>query len=399
MGWGIEFKLKGIGNMFRARRFLINTLMVFIFGVSASTQVLAGFETKATHAVLMDAQSGTVLFEKQGEVLMSPASMSKLMTLTMLFEAIKDGRVALTDTFLISENAWRKGGAASGSSTMFAKVNSRIPVESLIRGIIVQSGNDACIAVAEALAGTEKAFAEEMTIRARELGMTRATFANSTGWPDPSQKMTASELAILARHIIVNLPKFYAYFDERRFTWNGIKQSNRNPLLYLNIGVDGLKTGHTEESGYGLVASGVSKGRRLILVINGTTSNRARSEESQRLLEWGYREFRSYKLYSAGDVIDNADVFQGVYDKVPLVLAQDVSLLMTRANKRSLVAKAEWDGPLVAPVKAGQRVGVLKISAPDMRTVRIPLLAGADVDQLGIFGRLMDAAKSMILGE
>lgn len=385
--------------MVRARRLLINTLVVLFFGVTASTQAFAGFETKATHAVLMDAQTGTVLFEKKGEVLMSPASMSKLMTLTMLFEAIKDGRVALTDSFLISENAWRKGGAASGSSTMFAKVHSRIPVESIIRGIIVQSGNDACIAVAEALAGSEKAFAEEMTIRARELGMHKATFANSTGWPDPKQKMTASELAILARHIIVNLPEFYAYFDERSFSWNGIKQSNRNPLLYLNIGVDGLKTGHTVDSGYGLVASGVNKDRRLILVINGTKSNRARSEESQRLLEWGYREFRTYKLFSAGDVIENADVFQGVYDKVPLVLAQDVSLLMTRANKRNLVTKAEWDGPLAAPVKAGQRVGVLSISAAGMRTVRIPLLAGADVDQLGIFGRLMEAAKSMIFDE
>ncbi|MDF1687945.1 MAG: D-alanyl-D-alanine carboxypeptidase (penicillin-binding protein 5/6) [Parvibaculaceae bacterium] len=382
-----------------ARRLFLRTLVVLFFGVSVSTQAIAGFETKATHAVLMDAETGAVLFEKKGEVLMSPASMSKLMTLTMLFEAVKEGRVALTDTFLISENAWRKGGAASGSSTMFAKVNSRIPVESLIRGIIVQSGNDACIAVAEALAGSEKAFAEEMTIRARELGMSKATFANSTGWPDPKQKMTASELAILARHIIINLPEFYPYFDERRFTWNGIKQSNRNPLLYLNVGVDGLKTGHTEESGYGLVASGVNKDRRLIMVINGTDSNRARSEESQRLIEWGYREFRSYKLFSAGDVIDNADVFQGVYDKVPLVVAHDVSVLMTRANKRNLVTKAEWDGPLNAPIKTGQRVGVLNLSAPDMRTVRIPLLAGADVEQLGIFGRLMNSAKSMILGE
>lgn len=382
-----------------ARRLFLSTLVVLFFGVSASTQAIAAFETKATHAVLMDAETGAVLFEKKGEVLMSPASMSKLMTLTMLFEAIKEGRVALTDTFLISENAWRKGGAASGSSTMFAKVNSRIPVESLIRGIIVQSGNDACIAVAEALAGSEKAFAEEMTIRARELGMSKATFANSTGWPDPKQKMTASELAILARHIIINLPEFYPYFDERRFTWNGIKQSNRNPLLYLNVGVDGLKTGHTEESGYGLVASGVNKDRRLIMVINGTDSNRARSEESQRLIEWGYREFRNYKLFSAGDVIDNADVFQGVYDKVPLVVARDVSVLMTRANKRDLVTKAEWDGPLNAPIKTGQRVGVLTLIAPDMRTVRIPLLAGADVEQLGIFGRLMNSAKSMILGE
>lgn len=382
-----------------ARRLFLRTLVVLFFGVSVSTQAIAAFETKATHAVLMDAETGAILFEKKGEVLMSPASMSKLMTLTMLFEAVKEGRVALTDTFLISENAWRKGGAASGSSTMFAKVNSRIPVESLIRGIIVQSGNDACIAVAEALAGSEKAFAEEMTIRARELGMSKATFANSTGWPDPKQKMTASELAILARHIIINLPEFYPYFDERRFTWNGIKQSNRNPLLYLNVGVDGLKTGHTEESGYGLVASGVNKDRRLIMVINGTDSNRARSEESQRLIEWGYREFRSYKLFSAGDVIDNADVFQGVYDKVPLVVAHDVSVLMTRANKRNLVTKAEWDGPLNAPIKTGQRVGVLNLIAPDMRTVRIPLLAGADVEQLGIFGRLMNSAKSMILGE
>lgn len=357
------------------------------------------FETNATHAVLMDGETGTILFEKRGDELMSPASMTKLMTMTLVFEALKDNALTLDEEFLISENAWRRGGSASGSSTMFAEVNSRVSIENLIRGVIVQSGNDACIALAEGMSGSEEAFAEEMTRRARDLGLAQAEFRNSTGWPDPEHKMTAIELAQLARHLIYDLGDYYPYFAEERFTWNGITQSNRNPLLYFNMNVDGLKTGHTEESGYGLVASGERDGRRLIMVVNGLTSERERSDESQRLMQWGFREFRNYDLYAAGDVIENAEVWQGVYDLVPLVVAEDVSLIMTRAARRDMEVKANWEGPIPAPITAGQQVGTLSIEAPDMPTRSFPLYAGANVERVGLFGRAVSAITQMIAGE
>lgn len=378
--------------------FLAFTVAAFAMAAGA-TGAYASFETKAEYAVLMDGETGAILYEKKGDELMSPASMSKLMTMTMLFEALEEDRISLDDEFTISENAWRKGGAASGSSTMFAKVHSRIPVKDLIQGVIVQSGNDACIAIAEGLKGSEAAFAEAMTDRARELGMEKATFANSTGWPDPEQKMTARELAILARHMIYDLSEYYPYFAETEFTWNGITQHNRNPLLYLGMGVDGLKTGHTEDSGYGLVASAERGDRRLIMVVNGLGSERERSEESQKLMEWGFREFKEYDLYAAGSVVENADVWQGVYDKVPLVVTEDVTIIMTRDARKDMKVTAEWNGPLQAPITAGEQAGTLVVTAPDMPTRRIPLVAGADVEQQGLFGRAIASLKQMIMGQ
>ncbi|MDF1846213.1 MAG: D-alanyl-D-alanine carboxypeptidase [Parvibaculaceae bacterium] len=372
--------------------------LLFVAG-SFSAASASGFETKATFAVLMDGETGDILYEKEGDVLMAPASMTKLMTMTLLFEALKEGRLSLTDTMTVSENAWRRGGAASGSSTMFAEVNSRIPVEDLIRGVIVQSGNDACIAIAEGMSGSEEAFAEEMTRRGRELGLAQAEFRNSTGWPHPEHKMTARELAQLARHLIYDLSDYYPYYNEREFTWNGITQSNRNPLLYMNLNADGLKTGHTEASGYGLVASGEQNGRRLILVVNGLSSERERSEESEKLLRWGFREFKTYDLYAAGDVVENAEVWQGVYDLVPLVVAEDVSLTLTRAARRDMKVSANWDGPIAAPIKAGQEVGTLTIEAPNAPTRQFPIYAGANVDQIGLFGRAMSSVLQMVTGE
>jgi len=359
----------------------------------------AAFETKASHAVLVDGETGAVLFEKDGDVLMAPASMTKLMTMTLLFEALKEGRLTLTDTFKISENAWRRGGAASGSSTMFAEVNSRISIENLIRGVIIQSGNDACIAIAEGLSGSEEAFAEEMTRRGRELGLKQATFRNSTGWPDPDHRMTAIDLATLARHHIYDLGDYYHYYSEPEFTWNGITQTNRNPLLYFNMGVDGLKTGHTEESGYGLVASAERNGRRLILVTNGLSSERERAEESERLLQWGFREFESYELFVAGEVVENAEVWQGTYDLVPLVVAEEVKLILTRAARRDMTVTVNFDGPVPAPIRAGQEIGTLVISAPDTPTNTFPVYAGANVDQIGLFGRAVSSLLQMIEGE
>lgn len=372
--------------------------LALILVVGLAAQPAFAFDTSAQFGVLIDADTGAVLWEKDGDTQMHPASMSKLMTLSMLFDALKSGTVKLTDEFPISEHAWRAGGAASGSSTMFAKLGSSIPVNTLIQGIIVQSGNDACIAVAEALKGSEGEFADAMTTRAKELGLTDSHFANATGWPDPDQMMTAHDLARLARHIIKDFPQYYHYFSEKEFTWNGITQHNRNPALFLDPSVDGLKTGHTEASGYGLVVSAKRGDERLILVLNGMPSEKARAEEGVRVLDWGFRAFKTYKLYAAGAVIENAPVWQGTYAQVPLVTTTDVSLIMTPDQRKAMKVAVKYDQPVPAPIKAGQRIGTLTITVPDKSAQEIPLVAGADVEQLGIFGRGMGALRHMIFG-
>ncbi len=329
---------------------------------------------------------------------MPPASMSKLMTVYMVFERLKEGSLSLDDSFSVSENAWRKGGAKSGSSTMFLEPGSRARVEDLIRGIIVQSGNDACIVLAEGLASSEQAFAEEMTLRARKLGMDTSVFRNATGWPDPDHHMTARELAILARHTIRDFPEYYHYYSEKRFTYNGIRQGNRNPLLYRDIGADGLKTGHTEVSGYGLTASVVRGERRLILVVNGLPSIKDRSRESERLIEWGFREFNNYKLFNAAEAVAEADVWLGEEKAVPLVIDKDLVITLPRKARRNMKVVASYDGPLSAPIAKGDAVAKLVVSAPDMEDIEVPLVAGTDVGQLGLFGRLGAALKYLLWG-
>lgn len=371
---------------------------VVALAVFAFAKPVMAFDTTAQYGVLVDAATGAVLWEKDGDTPMHPASMSKLMTLSMLFDALKSGTVKLTDEFPISEHAWRAGGTTSGSSTMFAQVGSRIPVETLIQGVIVQSGNDACIAIAEALKGSEPEFAAAMTERGKELGLTNSTFANSTGWPDPNQMMTAHDLARLARHIIYDFPEYYHYFSEKEFTWNGIHQENRNPALYLDPTVDGLKTGHTEASGYGLVVSAKRGDERLILVLNGMPTNKARAEESVRVLDWGFRSFKKYELFKAGAAVDNAPVWQGTYSQVPLVATSDVSLIMTPDQRKGMKVSVDYSAPVKAPIAAGQRLGTLRIEAPDKPVQEIPLVAGADVERLGIFGRAASALRHMIFG-
>ncbi|ABS64716.1 Serine-type D-Ala-D-Ala carboxypeptidase [Parvibaculum lavamentivorans DS-1] len=356
------------------------------------------FETAAEYAVLMDYESGSILWGKNADEQMHPASMSKLMTLDMLFGAIRDGSVSLDDEFKVSENAWRKGGAASGSSTMFADLNTVVPVHAILRGIIVQSGNDACIATAEALSGSESAFAEALTERGKAIGLTNSNFTNSTGWPDEDHLMTAHDLAVLARHIIMEFPEFYPIFKETDFTWNGIKQGNRNPALYLDPSVDGLKTGHTEASGYGLVASAKRGDQRLILVLNGLPSERARADESVRLLDWGFRSFKHYKLFTAGTPVENAPVWQGTYGEVPLVSQTDIDVILSTEQRRNMKVSVLYDTPVAAPVAAGQRIGTIRIEAPDMPVREFPLVAGGAVERQGIFGRAMGALKHMILG-
>lgn len=358
----------------------------------------AAIETLAREALLMDITTGAILLDKNADDPMPPASMSKLMTLFMVFERLKEGSLSLEDSFPVSENAWRKGGAKSGSSTMFLEPGSRVKVEDLIRGIIVQSGNDACIVLAEGLASSEKAFAEEMTQRARMLGMKTSTFHNATGWPDPDHYMTARELAILAKHTIQDFPEYYHYYSEKRFTYNGIRQGNRNPLLYRDIGADGLKTGHTEVSGYGLTASAVRGDRRLILVVNGLPSVKDRSRESERLIEWGFREFDNYKLFSANDAVVDADVWLGEEQMVPLVIDKDLVITMPRKARRDMKVAVTYEGPLPAPIAKGQVLAKLVVSAPDMNNIEVPLVAGRDVGQLGLIGRLGAALKYLLWG-
>jgi len=329
---------------------------------------------------------------------MPPASMSKMMTVYMLFEQLRDGQVSLDDEFTVSENAWRKGGAASGGSTMFLEPNSKVRVEDLIRGIIIQSGNDACIVVAEALAGTEDAFAEAMTQRGREIGLTNTTFRNSTGLPHPEHRTTACDLAALARRSIEDFPEMYRYYAETVFTYNGIRQTNRNPLLYKDLGADGLKTGHTEEAGYGLTASVRRGDRRLVLVVGGLESVRARSQETERLISWGFREFGNYALFKAGETVEEATVWLGREGAVPLVVENELVLTLQRDARREMTVSVVYHGPIPAPIRKGDRIAFLRIEAPGMEAKEIPLVAGADVQRLGFVGRLGAALRHIVLG-
>ena len=364
------------------------------------TQAAAAIEieTDAREAILIDSATNAVLLSKNADVPMPPASMSKLMTAYLLFESLKEGRVSLDDKFRVSENAWQKGGARSGSSTMFLPPNSEARVEDLIRGIIVQSGNDACIVVAENLAGSEEAFARRMTEKARALGMRNSNFANATGWPDPDQRMSAYDLAILAGSVLRDFPEYFHYYDEREFTYNGIRQSNRNPLLYNYPGADGFKTGHTEEAGYGLTATAERDGRRLILVINGLESNKARATESAKLLDWGFREFDNYALFKAGDTVEVAPVWLGVTPTVEMKITRDVVITMSRKARRNMKVTVKYASPIPAPIPAGQQIGTVSITAPDFDTIVVPLTAAADNNQLGMFGRLGAALEFILWG-
>jgi D-alanyl-D-alanine carboxypeptidase (penicillin-binding protein 5/6) len=353
----------------------------------------AAIETTAREAFIIDVATGRVLLDKNADASMPPASMSKIMTTYMVFERLKDGRISLDDELPVSEKAWRKGG-----SKMFVEVGKTVRVEDLLRGVIVQSGNDACIVLAEGLGGTEEGFAAEMTRKAREIGLTGSSFANATGWPDPNQRMTARDLATLALRIIVDFPDFYAYYSEKEFTYAGIRQSNRNPLLYKSLGADGLKTGHTEEAGYGLTASAVQDDRRVILVLNGLGSQKARSEESARLIGWAFREFGNYTLFEAGETVEEAGVWLGAEPTVPLIAEQDLTVTLSRRARLDMKVTVVYDGPIPAPLEVGQQIAKLVVTAPGEETVEVPLVAGAAVERLGFFGRITAAVKHLIFG-
>ncbi|WP_226886433.1 D-alanyl-D-alanine carboxypeptidase family protein [Nisaea nitritireducens] len=350
-------------------------------------------ETNAREAILVDYDTGTILYQKDADKPMPPASMTKIMTVFMAFERLKDGRLSMDDTIAISEKAWRKGG-----SKMFVKVNTRVAVHDILHGIIVQSGNDAAIALAEALGGTEEAFAAEMTRRAHEIGLTNSTFRNATGWPDPEHRTTAHDLARLAIETIRRFPEYYPIYSETKFTYNKIKQGNRNPLLYKNMGADGLKTGHTEAAGYGLTASAVRNGRRLVLVVNGLDSVTARSRQGEALLDWGFREFENYHLFEKGAVVADADVWLGNAKTVPLVTDSNVLLTLRRTARQKMKVSVVYKGPIPAPIAAGTQLATLRVSAPDMDDVSIPLYAGSDVDELGVFGKVGAAVEYLVWG-
>ncbi|HSM39580.1 MAG TPA: D-alanyl-D-alanine carboxypeptidase family protein [Afifellaceae bacterium] len=356
------------------------------------------FDSRAPFAILVDADSGTVLYEKDADKLMSPASMAKLMLVEYVFHALKDGRLSMTDEFVISENAWRKGGASSGGSTMFAKLGSSVTLGDLLHGIIIQSGNDACIAIAEGLAGSEIAFSDLLNARAKEIGMKNSTFRNSTGLPDPDQKVTARDLAVLARDIILNYPEYYPIFAQPDFEWNGIKQRNRNPLLTVGIGADGLKTGYTEESGYGLVGSAVSNTQRLIVVINGMESSRARAEEARKLLEWGFRTFRQVTLFEADEVVAEGKVFGGTKGRVELKAKGPVRVLVSRSDSEALKGRAVYTGPIEAPIEPGTEVGALKIYQDERLIQETPLYTAETIGKGELHERALDALGELLLG-
>ena len=380
---------------FRRSAFVLcAVLAAFLLDVAPTKAI----ETLARQVVLMDAETGTILFDKDADVPMPPASMSKLMTVFMVFERLRDGRLSLDDTFRISENAWRKGGAKSGSSTMFLVPGKRARIEDLIRGIIVQSGNDACIVIAEGISGSEEAFAGEMTERAKQLGLTSSTFKNSTGWPHPEHRMSPKDLALLAKHTIEQFPEYYHYYSERSFVYNGIKQDNRNPLIYKEMGADGLKTGYTQESGYGLTGSATRGDRRLILVVNGLSSKKERAREPERLLEWGFREFGNYALLGAGEVVEEAQVWLGKKATVQLIIENELKLTLHKKSRREMKVAVNYQGPIPAPVKKGDVLATLSISVPGEKTIDIPLVAAVDVEQLGLMGRLVAAFKHILWG-
>lgn len=356
------------------------------------------FETKAKFAILMDEASGTVIFQKDADLPMEPASMAKLMTVAVVFHEVRDGRIKFTDEFFVSEHAWRTGGARSGGSTMFAELNSKIPVEDLVRSVIIQSGNDAAIILAEGIAGSEGSFANLMNELGRDMGLENSHFTNPTGLPDPDMHMTARDLAEVARYLISEFPEYYHYFSEPEMEWNKIKQPNRNSLVEMGIGVDGLKTGHTEAAGYGSVISTAEGGRRLIAVVHGLKSMAERTEEGRKLITWGARAFERVSAYPAGAVIAYANVYGGESGSVGLVGNGEIALYLPRGSRRCLAATVTYTGPLEPPVAAGAKVAELKVFCDDQLVQTAPLFAAESVERGDIVRRASDALKQLALG-
>jgi D-alanyl-D-alanine carboxypeptidase (penicillin-binding protein 5/6) len=351
----------------------------------------------APHAILIDAENGGVLYERDPDKLIFPASLAKLMTAEYVFHELKLGHIKLSDEYTVSENAWRKGGAPSHGSTMFAAIHSKISVDDLLHGMIVQSGNDACIVLAEALAVNEAEFGVKLTQRAREIGLAKSVFTNSNGLPDPNEHVTTRELAMLARHIILEYPELYKIFGQPEFTWNKIRQQNRNPLLGSVNGADGLKTGFTKEAGYGLVGSALQNGLRLIVVVNGAKDAKERADEAKKLLEWGFRSFEQRHLFAEGQIIGSAKLFGGASGSVPLQADGAVKMLVPKSGGEKVIARIAYRGPVPAPVTQGQRIGLLKVWRDDKLVLQVPLKAAAGVARGNISQRALDAVTETVI--
>lgn len=378
----------------KTSKFLLAASISFI----ALTNSVYAFETKAKNAILMDFETGTYLFTKNHQEMIAPASMSKLMTIYVLLTKIKEGDVSLDENFTVSEKAWKKGGAASGGSTMFLKIGQEVKVEDLIKGILIQSGNDACIVVAENVAGSEEEFAAMMNETAEKIGLKNAHFENSTGLPHPDHKISAEDLAILARHIIKDFPQFYPIFKQKEFTYNGIKQGNRNPLLYSLSGADGLKTGHTDEAGFCLTASAKRGNRRLIEVVAGLSSNKERSEESESLMTWGFSNYENYKFFNKNQILAEVPVWYGTIPSVNAVVQDDVVKTLKKSAKSKYHAKVLYDTPVKAPIFKGDKLGEILIMQGDTIKDKVPLVAANDVAKMGFLNRFVANLKYFIFG-
>lgn len=375
---------------------LLSSVVLSAFVLNAGTA--SAIETKARNAILVDYDTGMYLYAKDADKMVPPASMSKLMTVYVLFSKLKDGSLSLDDTFTVSENAWRKGGAASGGSTMFLNIGEKVRVEDLIKGILIQSGNDACIVVAENIAGSEDEFVYEMDKYAHKIGLKNSSFANATGLPHPDHRMSVEDLAILARHIIKEFPEYYSIFSIQNFTHNNIKQGNRNPLLYSMSDADGLKTGHTDEAGFSLTASAKRGNRRLIEVMTGMSSNKERSEEAEKLMSWGFREFNNYEVLTAGQKIATVPVWFGSDDNVDLVVSDTVFRTLRKSKAAKIKMTAEYDKPVKAPINKGDKLGFVKIEIPGQPEFDVPLVAASSVKKLGIFGKMFENLKYLLMG-
>ncbi|WP_417460721.1 D-alanyl-D-alanine carboxypeptidase family protein [Kordiimonas sp.] len=372
---------------------------VLIIGtIAAWAPVQAQMATPAKHAILLDASTNSILFEKDADTPFPPASMSKLMTVYMAFEAIKNGTMRLDDQVVVSDQAWRDWN--NRGSTMFLRARDVVTVADLLRGIIVLSGNDACVVLAEHMAGSHDVFVEWLNAKGIELGMTGSHFANANGWPAEGHVMTARDLATLSLKLATDFPSLYPMFAEREYLYKDFERNkyNRNPLLARFPGADGLKTGHTEESGYGLAASAEREGRRLVLVVSGLTSQNERMRESTRLMQYGYRNFSHYPLLRAGETVDYAEVWLGQEATVPMVVGEDVAITMSRRQRAQMEVKVEFINPAPAPIQRGDKLGELVIEMPDRAAVRTPLLAGQDVAEVGGMGRIGAALEYMLFG-
>jgi serine-type D-Ala-D-Ala carboxypeptidase (penicillin-binding protein 5/6) len=380
-------------------RILSLVILFFLLALPLKAQEVAGFETKALNAILIDAKSGDVLFEKVADTAIQPASMSKLMTQAIVFDLLKSGELKEDQEFVISEDAWRRGGSASKGSTMYADLNSKVRIIDLLRGAIIQSANDACIALAEGIAGSELAFTERMRKKAAELGLDKSVFKNATGLPDAAHVMSVRDLAKLAQYIIYQHPDRYTLYSEPKFTWNKIEQQNRNPLLKDYAGADGMKTGFTNESGYGLVGSVMRDGRRLIMVVAGLESANSRKQEAEKLLDWGFRQFKQIDMFDANETVAQARVWGGDSKWVDLVTAKQFQIALTPTEQKSVEVKLSYTGPLLAPVKAGDAVGMVKVLVRGKTVAEFPVVTANEVLATpSMWSKALDSAMIMVFG-